>query len=120
MSESERMRDSETEEKERISFILLQHVYSLSREDDGVLVVGRIASALALPVAEVVQIVAHLTYTGFLSWEGTGRPVGITEKGIEYIEHLAHRRHSLRLPREDAATVPGTAFTRDWEWHPTG
>jgi hypothetical protein len=118
MSETERTRDLATEEKERISFILLQHVYSLACEGQGWLVVGKIAADLALPVAEVVQIVAHLTYAGFLEWEGTGRPVGITQKGVDYIEHLAHRRHSLRLPCPDPTPIPEPVFNRKWDPNP--
>jgi hypothetical protein len=118
MSDTERKRDLAVEEKERTSFILLQHVYSLACEGHGLLVVGKIAADLALPVSEVVQIVAHLTYAGFLEWEGTGRPVGITQKGIDYIEHLAHRRHSLRLPFPDPTPIPEPVFGRKWDTNP--
>ena len=112
MSETaERVRDPAAEEKERISFILLQHVYSLACEGNGVLAVAKIASDLALPPAQLVQVVAHLTYAGFLVWEGTGRPVGISQKGVDYIEHLAHRRHSLRLPCPDIAPVAEPVFS---------
>ena len=116
MSErAERARDHALEEKERISFILLQHVYSLACEGQGVLVPSKIASDLALPAAEVVQLIAHLTYQGFLEWEGTGRPVGISQKGVDYIERLAHRRRTLRLPCPDIAPVPEPVFSRNGE-----
>lgn len=120
MSETERKRDLAAEERERISFILLQHVYSLSCEGQAVLVVGKIASDLALPVATVVQLVAHLTYAGFLQWEGTGRPVTIAQKGVEYIERLAHRRRTLRLPLPEAKPAPEPVFTGGWEERSSG
>lgn len=109
MSEAERMRDPTAEESERLSFVILQHVYSLdslsdaaSDEAAGSLLVGRIAADLALPAGRVVEILAHLTYAEFLSWAGTGRSVRITAKGVEYIERLAHRRRSLRVVPTDA------------------
>ena len=97
MSDLRKFRDLEAEENERISFVILQHVYTLGQEDGCALQVGRIASDLALPPERVVQAVAHLTYAGFLRWEGTGRPVYLTDKAAFYIETLAHRRHSVRL-----------------------
>ena len=98
MSDSERPRDPAIEERERLSFIVLQHLYSLADDEEADLMrIGRVASELALPTEDAVQIVAHLTYAGFLAWEGTGRPVRITAKGSGYIEELAHRRHSLRV-----------------------
>lgn len=115
----ERKRDLAAEERERVSFILLQHVYSLCGERES-LVVGKIATDLALPVATAVQIVAHLTYAGFLEWEGTGRPVGISQKGTEYIERLAHRRRTLRLPVPGGNPEPEPAFTSAWERNPPG
>jgi hypothetical protein len=112
MSEqAERLRDPAAEEKERLSFILLQHVYSLACEGDGLLVPTKIAADLALPPDQVVQLIAHLTYEGFLDWEGTGRPVGITQKAIDYIDRLALRRRSLRLPCPDVAPAPEPAFS---------
>ena len=112
MSErAERERDPVAEEQERISFILLQHVYTLACEGQGLLLPAKIAADLALSSAEVVQFIAHLTYEGFLEWEGTGRPVGITQKGVEYIERLALRRRSLRLPCPDRAPVPEPVFS---------
>ena len=121
MSESaERVRDVAVEERERISFILLQHVYSLACEGYGLLVPAKIALDLALPPEEMVQIIAHLTYQGFLEWEGTGRPVAISQKGVDYIEHLAHRRRSLRLPCPEMAPVPEPVFTHRLETNHNG
>ena len=120
MNESERTRDLAAEEKERVSFILLQHVYSLACEGRGVVAVGRLASDLGLPVGFAVQVVAHLTYADFLAWEGTGRPVGITEKGVQYIERLGHRRHPLQLPIPEAAPEPEPVFSHQTESHSTG
>jgi Mn-dependent DtxR family transcriptional regulator len=97
MGEYHRSRDLAAEENERISFILLQHVYSLATEEAETLVIGRVASDLGLLPEQVVHLVAHLTYAGFLSWEGTSRPIGITDKGIDFIEKLAHRRRSIRV-----------------------
>ena len=109
MREATRERDLAAEENERLSFIILQHVYSLDPGEgmetsgEGELLVGRVAADLGLPASRAVQLVAHLTYAEFLSWEGTGRPVRITAKGNDYIERLAHRRRSLRvMPSGDA------------------
>ena len=112
MSErAERVRDRATEEKERIGFILLQHVYTLACEGQGLLIPTRIAADLALGVDEVVQLVTHLADEGFLEWEGMGRPVGIAPKGVDYIERLALRRRSLRLPCPDVTPMPEPAFS---------
>jgi hypothetical protein len=114
MSEqAERVRDLVAEEKERTGFILLQHVYSLACEGQGLLLAGKIAADLALPPSRVVELVAHLTYEGFLVWEGTGRPVGISQKGVDYIEHLALRRRSLRLPCPDVVPIPEPVFSHN-------
>lgn len=99
MSDYARHRDLALEEKERLSFIILQHVYSLSEDPEAeeALRLGRIATDLDIAPPELVQLIAHLTYVGFLHWESTGRPIGITRKGTDYIDTLAHRRHSLRV-----------------------
>lgn len=120
MNESERTRDPEAEEKERVSFILLQYVYSLACEGQGVVAVGRVASDLGLPVGFAVQVVAHLTYAGFLAWEGTGRPVALAEKGVEFIERLGYRRRMLQLPIPEAAPEPEPVFSQPTESHSTG
>ena len=104
MSDAERRRDPVLEENERLSFVILQHVYSLDEGDldePALLLVSRVAAELALDAQRVVELVAHLTYAGFVSWEGTGRPIRITPKGSEYIERLAHRRRSIRLVPEE-------------------
>ena len=104
MSDVERRRDPYAEENERLSFVVLQHVYSLDNgelDEMAPLLVSRIAADLAVEPRRVVEIVAHLTYADFLSWEGTGRPVRVTGKGAEYIERLAHRRRSIRVFTED-------------------
>ncbi|MBW3627689.1 MAG: hypothetical protein KY464_00195 [Gemmatimonadetes bacterium] len=120
MNDSERTWDFAAEERERGSFILLQHVYSLACEGQGVVAVGKLASDLGLPVGSAVQVVAHLTYADFLTWDGTGRPVGITEKGVEYIERLGHRRRALQLPVPEAAPEPEPVFNQQTESHSTG
>ena len=72
MSDLERPRDLCAEESERLSFVILQHVYTLDAEaeagEESLLQVGRIAADLALPSQRVVQIVAHLTYAGFVAY----------------------------------------------------
>ena len=121
MSEqAERLRDPAAEERERISFILLQHVYSLACEGQGLLVPSRIAADLALPSAQVLQLLSHLTYEGFLEWDGTGQPVGISQKAIDYIDRLALRRRSLRLPCPDIAPAPEPVFAHHGQEHHSG
>ena len=103
MSDLERPRDLVAEEKERMSFVIVHHAYCHPKDANrSTLLVERIAAELYLPTELAVQLVAHLTYTGFLSWEGTGHPIEITPKGTEYIEKLAHRRRSLRIYTSDA------------------
>jgi Mn-dependent DtxR family transcriptional regulator len=89
-------RDYEAEQRERKSFILLQHVYTITEADPGRTVVGStIARDLGFGESEARELIEHLGGLGYFEMH-SDRELGMSTKAIEYIERLAWRRHSVR------------------------
>lgn len=89
-------RDHEAEQRERESFILLQHVYTVTEADPGRSVISStIARDLGFSEAEASELIEHLGGLGYFE-EHSDRELGMSTKAIEYIEGLAWRRHSVR------------------------
>ena len=96
MQAMERDRDFEAEHRERDSFIILQHLYTIGEECSG-LPVRRIADDLGLAPAYTDTLVEHLITTGYLAWVPGAACVCPSSMGAQYIESLAWRRRSLRV-----------------------
>ena len=97
------MREQETEleeeriRKERESFIVLQHVYTLADADPShVMQCSRVAADLGFHRAGCGQLIEHLVSAGCLAWATPGVEVSIPPTGIAYIERLAWRRRTVR------------------------
>lgn len=91
-----RERDYRAERRERDSFILLQHIYTITEADPSRSVMGSaVAKELGLSDAEASELVEHLSGLGYFE-EHSGRELGMSQKAVDYIEGLAWRRHSVR------------------------
>jgi hypothetical protein len=85
--------------KERESFIVLQHLYTLADADPKHAVqCSRIAADLGFHRTGCGPLVEHLISVGCLAWATPGHEVSITPMGVDYIERLAWRRRTVRAP----------------------
>jgi hypothetical protein len=96
MNEPARARDEVCERKERIGFVVLQHLLTIAGEDAVPRVPGYIAADLALPFEEAVEVLELLAEEGMISWAAWTGPVQVTTAGAEYVTARAGRRRSVR------------------------
>lgn len=95
---SRQPRDPEIERQERERFIVLLHVYNLTwRAFAPALPIPRLADTLALRRDDAEAIVSLLLHHALVRAVGGGGAVEVAPRGVEYVEHLAGRRRSLRL-----------------------
>ena len=87
--------------RERDTFIILQHVYTLSESRPEGLPVTEIATDLALAPERAESLVEHLLNIDFLRLVGS-REVAVTPAGVAYVEELAWRRRTVRLEAPEA------------------
>src|SRR5688572_27744859 len=101
MSESLQVqRNAEEEGLERDRYIVLLHVYTLTWVGPGNgLTVERIGQDLGFDRARGNLLIHSLMLTEYVQYGPVGEGVVLARKGVEYIEHVARRRHSLRLVR---------------------
>lgn len=93
-----RMREYQAEQRERDSFVLMQHVYTLTDGTAGQTISGaRAGDYLCFRAAETTELIQHLARCGYLEQHYEDM-ISITSMGIEYIERLAWRRRSAREP----------------------
>ena len=99
MKSLDRDRDFAVEREERNTFVLLQHAYTLAEADPEVRLSGwHLGDALGLPREEAGRLIRHLVWHGYLEERGAGPEVSVTPQGVDYIERLAWRRQSVRVP----------------------
>jgi hypothetical protein len=97
-----RDRRPEVERLERDSFILLQHVYTVTGATPGVPVnAARVGSDLGFAEQETSRLVRYLNWVGFMKESAAGPHLSLAEEGIEYLERKAGRRHSVRSDEKD-------------------
>jgi Mn-dependent DtxR family transcriptional regulator len=104
-----RQRNLMMEKLERDSFVFLQHMYTLSDgAPERVTAWERVAADLQFPRQHAHRIVEHLS-TAELLRSPDGLRVWLTELGCDYIERLAWRRNTVRIPAtsEMAASSSG-------------
>jgi hypothetical protein len=91
-------RDFESERSERDSFVVLQHVYSLSGGNiETMIAPDQLTVSLGFRIAETLHLVDHLIEAGLLA-RGPRGSISITASGSDYVRRLAWRRRSVRLP----------------------
>jgi hypothetical protein len=93
--------------QERESFVVLQHVYTLSDADAGVPVpLARVSGELGFEQRRFAPLLEQLIAVGYVAPIAGGSYAVITSEGVAYIEQLAWRRRSVRLdvPDEEPAT----------------
>lgn len=88
------------EAKWRVQRQLYRVLLQIHRHADGrctqAVQARQFAHQLRMPLEELYRAVYDLTVRGYLDYLGAGPRVCITEKGLEYIEHGARRRQSIR------------------------
>jgi hypothetical protein len=89
----------ERKRKERLGFVILQHLQTLTADAAGALLPELIATDLAMPVDETREILAMLTEQGFVAWDGGAGAALATKEGEDYVLRLAGRRRSVRFQK---------------------
>jgi Mn-dependent DtxR family transcriptional regulator len=84
-------RNFESERRERMSRVILEHVHGLKEEPPAVLLINRIAMNLALEPREVAQILNDLAESGYIEWEALKKPIRLTAAGHDQVERLRSR-----------------------------
>jgi hypothetical protein len=93
-------RNLEEEGLERDRYIVLLHVYTLTWVGPTPsLTSERIIQDLGFTRSRGNLILHGLMLEEYLQYATTGEGVVLTRRGVDYIEHAAGRRHSLRLMR---------------------
>ncbi len=88
---------TESERKERLGYVILQHLDTFVDDATGTLVADHIAADLAIPADELHEILDMLTRRGFIDWDGTRGHALPTTEGSDYLAHTAGRRRSVRF-----------------------
>lgn len=90
------------ERLERESFILLQHVYTITGASPRVPVnAARVGIDLGFGEDETNRLVRYLSWVGFMKESAAGPHLALAAEGIDYVEHGAGRRHSVRADEKD-------------------
>lgn len=101
-------RRPEVERLERDSFILLQHVYTVTGADPEVPVsAAHVGAQLGFAEDESARLVRYLSWIGFMKESAAGPHLALAPEGIHYLEHGAGRRRSVRA---DEKEVPIPVF----------
>jgi len=92
-----RRRDRHEERDERDRFVVLLHIYTLAKAGVEKIGADRITSDLGLPAARSARLIGALEFGEFVR-HTRGVSISITRRGVEFIERVAGRRRSLRMP----------------------
>ena len=99
-------RQPELERLERDSFILLQHVYTVTGADPAVAVNGsRVGQELGFAEEEASRLIHYLNWVGYMKQSAAGPHLSIAPGGVEYLEREAGRRHSVRAPTDQPLPI---------------
>ena len=86
-----------TVQRDRNSFILLQHLYTLSDSDRSLVFdTYRVGADLGFSQGITRDLVAHLSAAGCVHVGLGGKEIGISSEGIRYLQG-AWRRRSVRI-----------------------
>ena len=100
-------REPEVERLERDSFILLQHVYTVTGADPEIPVNGsRVGIDLGFAPEEASRLIHYLHWIGYMNESASGPHLSLAPEGIDYLEHRAGRRHSVRADSEKTVPIP--------------
>lgn len=92
-----RKRDFRAEQTERNSFVLLQHVHSISGGNPNLEMLGsRVGDQLGFEREETERLIQYLVEQKYLQKRTVGTLISITTAGATYLEQLAWRRRSVR------------------------
>jgi hypothetical protein len=85
--------------EEQLRYLILRAVYDrVGRRCDRPVSGTEIGTVLDLRYEELFRVVAFLEQHGYLDHLGESPHVCITPRGIHYIEEVAGRRRSIRVP----------------------
>ncbi len=87
----------EAKRKERLGFIVLQHIHTLTDEAAGALLPELIATDLAINLGETRELLTALVDQGFVAWDGGNGTALSTREGANYVLRVAGRRRSVRF-----------------------
>lgn len=100
-------RSPEIERLERDSFILLQHVYTVTSATPGAPVNGtRVGLELGFAPDEASRLINYLNWVGYMKQSAADPHLTIAPDGIDYLERDAGRRHSVRAPADQPIPLP--------------
>lgn len=106
-ADTEQGRQPEVERLERDSFILLQHVYTVTGADPAAPVNGsRVGMELGFAPDESSRLIHYLHWVGFMKESASGPHLSLAPEGIEYLEHRAGRRQSVRADSDKTIPIP--------------
>ncbi len=92
-----RKRDLRAEQTERNSFVLLQHVHSISGGNRNLEMLGsKVGDQLGFEREETERLIKYLVQQKYLQNRTVGTLISITPEGVTYLEQLAWRRRSVR------------------------
>jgi DNA-binding IclR family transcriptional regulator len=84
---------------ERESYVVLLHLHTLADGEPGdSRSEERIARDLGFSPPQLERVLDALRMAGLLRRDSSGHGLSLTEPAIDYIEHGARRRRSVRLP----------------------
>ena len=99
-------RHPDLERLERDSFILLQHVYTVTGADPAVAVNrSRVGQELGFAEEESSRLIHYLNWVGYMKQSAAGPHLSIARDGVEYLEREAGRRHSVRAPADQPLPI---------------
>ncbi|HET7275474.1 MAG TPA: hypothetical protein VFI91_09955 [Longimicrobiaceae bacterium] len=92
-----RRRNFRAERTERNSFVLLQHVHTISGGNENLEMLGiKVGDQLGFDRDETDRLIRYLVEQKYLQNRSVGSLISITREGVTYLEQLAWRRRSVR------------------------
>jgi hypothetical protein len=94
----ENLRDSRLRwREERMRFEVLAAIHQACEGKTGcALRVATFTDQLGIWREELFRVLDFLDRRSYIEYHGAGPRVSVTQKGVDYVEHLARRRRSLR------------------------
>jgi hypothetical protein len=92
----QRVRDYDSERRERNSFVLLQHFHTIIEADIRRTVPGsKLTNELGFGPDESRELINYLLGLGYFE-PRSGQLLAMSPLALEYVERIARRRHSVR------------------------
>jgi hypothetical protein len=96
----------ELHRRERLGYVVLQHIHTFTPDAAAALQPELIANSLVMTIEETREILEMLADQGFIEWNGAAGAAVITAEGANYLLRQAGRRRSVRFR---SILIPGLA-----------